>query len=71
MDEICAYPFGAWPAADVAPEVWADFKASFTSHQARAEAQIPTAKQTAGKLQRLEREGGYVCMPKGSTPLPS
>ena len=70
MDEISAYPLGAWRAEDAGLEVWANFKASFTSYQPRAEAQTSTVKRTVGQLQRLDREGGDVCMPKGSTPIP-
>ena len=65
MDEISTYPIGALPAEDAPPEVWARFRISFATYQTHSANQLATVKQTVGKLQRLEREGGFICIPKG------
>ena len=64
IDEICPIPQAALPSKDAPPEVWESFRASYEANVAKSEAQFANVKSTVGKLQRMEREGGYMCVKK-------
>ena len=64
IDEIPPMPHTALPSKDAPPEAWESFRAMYEANLAKSEAQFANVKSTVGKLQRMEREGGYMCVKK-------
>ena len=55
-------PNAALPSKDAPDSVWESWRAVYEANMAKTEAQFANVKTTVGKLQRIEREGGYVCV---------
>ena len=57
-------PNAALPSKDAPPEVWESWRAGYEANMPKTKAQFANVKSTVGKLQRMEREGGYMCVKK-------